>query len=551
MTSSPRFNRPGNLSVLAASVLMLMASSSMAGLAKDDYLADDGGITFLPGLNGGGGGTSSSGASLGLSFAGVSQFDLRSLLGGSFIPPDTMGAVGATQFMETTNGVYAVYNKATGATQQMLRGDTFWANAGSGTGNLSGDARVMFDQPSGRWMVASFAKNNANISIAVSNTSDATAGWKSTTFTGFSGGIADFPTLAIDSQAVYIGTNNFKVGCMPGSPTASRFCGTTLNVIKRSDLLGAAAPSTASLKQFTTPYTYTASTEDRGYAIQGVNSTGPVSGRIAAVSISRYDLLRYNIANPGTAGATQGAVSYLGLPTYTDTAAARQPKGSRNIDTSDDRVGSSVWEKNGRIYAVHTTTPGSGAGVDHTQVSWSVTDANTNAIIDNGTIGDPNYDFYQGSLAVNSSGQVVIGYNRSGLSATDGKVRIYARTFDSLANGHLSQTGDVFLKESLVDDYHNGSTFGNPPAGRQRWGDYSAVTVDPSNGQNFWVIGQYAIEYNDTASGHTGGGGESSWGTWISEVTVAQAVPEPQTYLMMLGGLLAVGAAARRKANQA
>ena len=180
-----------------------------------------------------------------------------------------------------------------------------------------------------------------------------------------------------------------------------------------------------------------------------------------------------------------------------------------------------------------------------------MTDANTNAIIDNGMIGDPNYDFYQGSLAVNSSGQVVIGYNRSGLSATDGKVRIYARTFDSLANGHLSQTGDVFLKESLVDDYHNGSTFGNPPAGRQRWGDYSAVTVDPSNGQNFWVIGQYAIEYNDTASGHTGGGGESSWGTWISEVTVAQAVPEPQTYLMMLGGLLAVGAAARRKADQA
>ena len=156
MTSSPRFNRPGNLSVLAASVLMLMASSSMAGLAKADYLADDGGITFLPGLNGGGGANPSSGASLGLSFAGVSQFDLRRLLGGSFIPPDTMGAVGATQFMETTNGVYAVYNKANGATQQMLRGDTFWANAGSGTGNLSGDARVMFDQPSGRWMVASF-----------------------------------------------------------------------------------------------------------------------------------------------------------------------------------------------------------------------------------------------------------------------------------------------------------------------------------------------------------------------------------------------------------
>lgn len=551
MYSSKLFRTPGHISVLVAAALMVMASSSIAGLAKDSYLEDDGGITFLPGLSGGGLANLSSGASLGLSFAGVSQFNLRTLLGGSFIPPDTMGAVGATQFMETTNGVYAIYNKATGATQQMLRGDDFWANAGAGTGNLSGDARVMFDKPSGRWIVASFGQSVANISVAVSNTSDATGGWKSTSFTGWAGGTADFPTLALDSQAVYIGTNNFKVGCNTASPAANSFCGTTLNVINRSDLLGAAAPSTPSLKQFTTPYTYTRFTEDRGYAIQGVNSTGPVSGRIAAVSLTNYDLIRYNIANPGTAGATQGAVSYLGLPAYTDNSNARQPNGSRNIDTSDDRVGSSVWEQNGRIYAVHTTTPVSGAGADHTQISWSVTDANTHVIIDNGTISDANYDFYQGSLAVNSSGQVVIGYNRSGFSAADGKVRIYARTFDSLANGHLSQTGDVFLKESLVDDYHNGSTFGNPPAGRQRWGDYSAVTVDPSNERSFWVIGQYAIEYNNAASGHPGGSGGSNWGTWISEVTVAQAVPEPQTYLMMLGGLLALGAAARRKLNKA
>jgi hypothetical protein len=46
-------------------------------------------------------------------FEGTAQLDNFGL-DGAFRPPDTMGAVGLTQYLETTNGSVTVYDKATG-----------------------------------------------------------------------------------------------------------------------------------------------------------------------------------------------------------------------------------------------------------------------------------------------------------------------------------------------------------------------------------------------------------------------------------------------------
>ena len=554
------------LSLLAAAALTVIASSATAQVVKDEYADFEGGPLWLPadtdglskalpvsdfGIQSLGGLPKylSSTASVGLSFKGVSQFDLRNMLGGSYIPPDTMGAVGTSQFMETTNGVYAIYKKSVGSLVSKMRSDTFWANAGA-TGGLNGDARLQFDKTSQKWIALQFGASVSDIQIAVSTTSDATGPWKSTKFTGFAGGTADYPTLAIDKDAVYIGTNNFN-----GS---GNFSGTTLNVIARSDLLGAAAPSTTSLKQFVTPYPGTG--VDGGFAIQGVNSeTG--SGKVIAASLFYNDSIRFNIANPGTAAATKGATTYLNLTDYGSTGGGRQPDHTRNIDAFDQRIGASTWEMNGKIYAVYGATS---VGSTHNEVRFVVTDAATNAVIQEGVIGDANYDYYQGSLSVNASGQVVIGYNRSGYQTTDangdgladGNVSLMARTYYTDASGKLVQKDELLLHVSPVSDYHNGSFQGQAATGRQRWGDYSAVTIDPNNSQNFWVIGEYAEVWNNAAGctpgnppGCTQSGG-STWGTWISEITLAP-VPEPGTYALMLTGLALMGATARRRAAKA
>lgn len=495
------------------------------------------------------GGYSQNGVSVLLSFEGISQYDGASF-GRNFIPPDTMGAIGKTQYMETSNGSYAVFDKATGVRTSLVSDVAWWATAGQ-TGT-NGDSRVMYNAQAQRWIAVAFGASVADLQIAVSDTSNALGGWKSTKFTGFAGGTADYPTLAIDGNAVYIGTNNFKVGCNAGNPAANAFCGTTLNVIPVNSLFSAAAPTTTNMKQFVTPYPGVF--EDRGFAIQGVNSTaGGSTGTVIAASLFNFDSLGYKVAGltPSSAtGASTGVVTMLGEAAFTSPNAARQPSAAipanqRIIDSLDERISASVFEANGRIYGVHTVDS-TADGRDESRVHYFVLDKNTMAILDEGDIGQAGYDYYQGSLTVNSKGQVVIAYNRSGLDALTGKISVMASLFLTDANGDLHQYGDeLLLKESLTDDYHNGSTFGNPAAGRQRWGDYSTVTLDPEDDRNFWIIGEFAREYNNAAGGHPGGTGGSRWGTWISEIQFA--VPEPSSFAIILLALGVAGVTSRRR----
>ena len=491
-----------------------------------------------------------------LGFEAVTQYDGASF-GRNFIPPDTIGAAGMKQYMSTTNGAYAVFDKYTGARLSLTSDVAFWAAAGQSGAN--GDSRVMYNADAKRWIVASFGASTADIQIAISDTDDALGNWKSVKYTGFSGGIADYPTLALDKNAVYIGTNNFKVGCSPGSPGATAFCGTTMNVIPINSLFNAVAPTVANMKQYVTPYTYGVGMDiDNGFAQQGVNSRSAGStGKVMGASLFSFDNrgFKVNGLNPNNAAAATLTESQgLGMAAFTSPLPGRQPSvaiaaNQRIIDTLDERISSSVYEVDGRIYMVNTVNE-----ADYARVRYTVIDADTFAILDQGNIGTGEFDYYQGSIAVNSFGQVAIGYNRSGLQTADlnddgfadGNISFLGRTFETAADGKLVALSDeVLFKVSLTDDYHNGSIFGLPAAGRQRWGDYSQVSVDPENEHNFYLIGQFAREYNLAEFGHPGGTGGSRWGTWVALMTTP--IPEPETWAMMFLGLGVVGAIAARR----
>jgi hypothetical protein len=486
-----------------------------------------------------------------IGFEGSTQYD-NALLARNFIPPDTMGTVGQTQYVVTTNGSYSVYDKATGNRLSIMSDTAFWAAAGQTGAN--GDTRIMYNSDANRFIMVSFGASVADLQIAVSDTANALGTWKSVKFTGFAGGTADYPTLALDKNAVYIGTNNFKVGCNPANPAANAFCGTTLNVIPLDSLFNGGAPTVAGMKQFVTPYVPgNPLNEDRGFAIQGVNSNAAGStGKAVAASLFDYDSIRYNINGltpASAAGATEGPVQFMGEAAFQTAGPGRQPAdiaaNRRVIDTLDERISSSVYEVNGRIYMLHTVNSLLDPQ-DEARIRMVVLDSATNAIIDQFDIGSAGYDYYQGSIAVNQFGEVVVGYNRSGLDPATGKIGFYARVFKTGADGKLYGNGvEYLLKESLTNDYHNGSLKGQAAAGRQRWGDYSQVSVDPTDPHKFWLIGEFAREYNTPEDGHPGGTGGSRWSTWIAGIDVA-AVPEPATWAMMIAGFGMVGFAMRR-----
>jgi hypothetical protein len=548
------------LGLVAAAVALVAAGAAHAGPAPEDLVLKSfaykknlakapnpwDAVNFDVPLAPVVGGVSSGSLTVKLGFEGTSDYATRAL-GIGLIPPDTMGAVGTTQYVQLLNGSFSVYDKANGTLSKRVTDSAFWTSMGGSA--TDGDPRVLFDSVTNRWLALGFNDGGSGLNIGVSQTADATGLWKTATFNIFPAGIADYPTMSISGNSIVVGTNNFT-----STSNGFSYSGTSLLVLPKADIFHASGPVLSGLQTFTTPFDPTAFV-DRGYAIQGVNTTsttGPIN--VVAASAGAYDAVTYSITGAGTASAAQTPVIYLsdkGGSVYDGNSPARQPTNNgsaRVVDAGDDRVAANAWEVDGKIYFTHTVTP---TGTDNTVVRITVLDASTKNVLSETDINDPsgNFDFYQGSLAVNSNGQVVVGYNRSGSFETglDGRISIFARSFNTNANGTLSMTGDVLLKQSLVDDYHNGSPEGADPVNRQRWGDYAAVTLDPTNDQSFWVVGEFAREYNNAAGGHPGGSGFARWSTWISEVGVT-AVPEPSTYLLMALGLVVTGFAARRRA---
>src|SRR5262249_6881504 len=135
------------------------------------------------------------------------------------LPPDSNGAIGPAHFVEFINGAFAVYSKTDGHRVEFKTDVDFWAGAGVGIDSSwdVSDPRVIYDPLSQRWFASqididvftqildsTFGSNH--FLLAVSATSDPTGEWKGVSFDSDpdNGNFADFPTLGVDSQGVYL-----------------------------------------------------------------------------------------------------------------------------------------------------------------------------------------------------------------------------------------------------------------------------------------------------------------------------------------------------------
>ena len=318
-----------------------------------------------------------------------------------------MGAVGPTHVVEILNGRYAVYRKSDGVRVQTSTLNQFWTGAGQTPTGSSFDPRILYDAASQRWFAASVDNARAanNFLVAVSKTSDPTAGWDAfkVDSDATNANWADFPTLGIDASGVTVSATMFPIGSST-LPSA-----TDVLVLPKADLL-AGTPTIAQHTLFENAQV--------GFQAQPVVNLdgGGLPEKLYSGTIAPLGLVFVNTLTGPVTAPTLSAPVTTPVPGIATPPTADQPGAKPNLDAGDSRFGSNVVLQGGSLWAVHSVDVGGRAAV-----RWLRFDPGTNILLESGLIDDPSLAFSYPSIAVSDFGEIVIGM--SGSSATQKRLQ--------------------------------------------------------------------------------------------------------------------------------
>jgi VCBS repeat-containing protein len=475
-------------------------------------------------------------------FAGPSYAD-----SGAY-PPDTMGDVGPSQYIAMINGRVRSYSKATAAPDGVVNTDTdvFWSSvmtpisplspsacastAGAVCGNFTSDPHIRYDRLSQRWIAVMIdvpyhatpgdLSNRIMVAVSDSATITGTTVWHFFSFNAPSGEFADYPTLGIDANALYIGTNEF------GASAAGPFVNTNAYVVQKSSILGGGPIHVTAFRNLLP------SASGSGlFTPQGVDNPAPAAASGYFVgSDNRFDGLLdiRTVSDPGGTAPTLSSNVALTVPATAEPKAVPDGDSGANtgtLDGLDERL-FAAQVRNGHLWTAGNikvnlcgsavsaaSPPGCNVQPDRDAVRWYDIDVsgaptlNQNGTIFDGASTNPR-SYWMPTVAVNGQGAMTIaGSTGSAVAHADGWFA--SRRATDAANTLTAPT--IFTSASAV----NNPPY-NPPY--NRWGDYSMTSVDPTDDQTFWTIQEYIPQTSPPSS--------VTWGTRIAKLLApAPAAP--------------------------
>lgn len=427
----------------------------------------------------------------GLSFeglgAGISGFNIQ------VAPPDTNGAAGRTQYVQWVNFSFAVFDKATGnMIGRPLPGNSIWRGFGGlcESTNL-GDPMVTYDKLADRWVLSQFAFNEDAFGqpiapflqcVAVSTTADATGTYNRYSFQYSN--FDDYPKMGVWPDAYYVTFNMFNGnsfvgadGCaydrnamLAGLPQnqVNQICfqkGSSVGSLLPSDLDGITPPPAGSpnfllffgannlqLFRFHVDFATPSNSTFTGPTIISVAPFTPVCPR---------DINGFLIPCVPQAGTTQ------------------------QLDSLADRLMYRLAYRNFGIHESlvvnHSVAAGSGGGVRWYEIQ---NPSGTPVIAQQSTFAPDNQFRWMGSIAMDKAGDIGLDYSVSG-----------ANRNPSIAfTGHAASDPANTMQAETIIINGTGSQVGNccnPPRPLTRWGDYSAMQIDPVDDCTFWYTQEY------------------------------------------------------------
>jgi hypothetical protein len=400
--------------------------------------------------------------------------------------------------MVTANGRFKLFDKSGTLLGLNVSDSAFFASVTNGAG--VSDPHVRYDRLSGRWFITEITVSNTSnrILIAVSSGSQISS---SSSFTFFqfahdavgptpnidTGHFADYDTLGVDANALYIGVNEF-------TSSTGTFQNTTGYVVNKANLLAGGLTVTAfrGLAQGSGPGPVTP---------QGVDNDDPFASEGYFIGVdnavfSRLDIRR--VINSGGVPSISG--NFLVDVPSTFLPVDQVALGStRPLDAIDDRLFAAMTKKN-KITGVSSLWTAHNIRVDGNGVGSSTGDRNASRWyqIDNltttptltqaGTVfsaGSNPVGFWIPSVAANGQGHMALGSSGAG-SATAPSVEVVSR-LSTDPQGTTPQPGWTLTGVASYNVQHNTT---------QRWGDYSQVVVDPADDQTLWTFQEYCDASN-------------------------------------------------------
>lgn len=391
------------------------------------------------------------------------------------MPGDPALDVGPNHVVQMMNGGggarVKIWNKS-GAT--VLPEQNFSSLAGTTPGG--GDPIVLYDERADRWLLSEFSSGGSSMYVAISTTPDPTGSYY--TFTVNANSFPDYPKYSIWDNSYIITANE-------GTTTSSVY------VLNRNAMLTGGA---ANAQRFTIPR----------FGTIGFQAGTPVSlmgtipaGTPAILMRMRDDAwsgaatdalevweLDINWASPGSATLSQ--VQTIGVSPheselcgYTSFSCIPQQGSGTQLDPLRELLMNRAMYRNfgthESIVCAHVTDVNGAdlAGIRwyelrRTGGSWSV--------YQEGTYSPDSDNRWMPTIGISATGNIGLAYNVSS-SSLHPEIRYTGRK-------ECDPLGQMTEPETQLVD-------GTVANNSNRWGDYNAMGVDPTDGETFWFTAQY------------------------------------------------------------
>ncbi len=401
-----------------------------------------------------------------------------------YIPPDPNIAVGKNDsqgvgyIVQMVNSELAIFDKSGNLVTGPVSLSSLWQPLGGPcAGSNAGDPVVQYDAVAERWLVSQLGSTNGpsySECIAVSQSSDPRGAYNLYSYS-FGGNLNDYPKFGVwptANNSAYLASYNLF-------SNAQTFIGAALCAYDRSAMInGAGNPA---------QICFTVS-GDGGFLPADLDGTTPPSNGTPGYfmnyettsSLRLYEMGQFDFAN-GFATLTPVtpdiAVASFGEACGGATCIA-QPN-TQKLDSLGDRLmyrlAFRVFSDHAAMVVNHSVTAGTGVGVRWYELRQQPI-GSIFSLYQQGTFAPDSAYRWMGSAAMDGAGNIAVGYSKSSGSIYP-SIAFTSRT-PAMSAGTMSP-------ETVLQ----------PGSGAQttysRWGDYTALRIDPSDDTTFWYTNEY------------------------------------------------------------